>query len=95
MWTRGGRELVFRRGDSVMAATVDPVKGSTGTPALLFAGPFYSDPLWSATRSYDVTPDGQRFLLLKWPAGDVRRQVLVTTGWWPELKALVAAGDKP
>jgi len=95
MWTRGGRELVFRRGDSVMAVAVEPANGSTGTPALLFSGPYFSDPSWANSRSYDVSPDGQRFLLLKWPAGDVRRRVLVTTGWWPELKSLAAAGGKP
>ncbi len=92
LWTRGGRELVFRRGDSVMAVTVEPATGSVGTPANLFAGRYDSTPEWSAPRSYDVTPDGQRFLLLKWPEADVRRHVVVTTGWWPELQARVRGG---
>jgi serine/threonine-protein kinase len=90
VWTRGGRELVFRRGDSVMAVTVDPASGAAGAPTLLFAGPYQAVAEWSGSRSYDVTPDGERFLLLKWPTGSVRRQVVVTTGWFDELRARVA-----
>jgi len=94
LWTRGGRELVFRSGDSVMAATVAPGTGVTGTPAALFSGPYLSLSLWASPRSYDVTADGERFLLLKWPAGNNQRHVLVTTDWFPELRARVAAGSR-
>ncbi|MDX2120810.1 MAG: protein kinase [Gemmatimonadota bacterium] len=89
LWTRGGRELVFLRGDSIMAAAVDPGSGSVGAPALLFAGPYESGSTWSEARDYDVTPDGERFLLLKWPSGNQRRQVVVTTHWFEELRARV------
>jgi serine/threonine-protein kinase len=95
LWTRGGRELVFRRGDSVLAVAADPATGQTGTAALVFAGSYFSAPEWSRPRSYDVTPDGQRFLMLRWPTGEVRRRVRVTTGWWPELKARVDPGTRP
>ncbi len=95
IWTQGGREVVFRRGDTVMVAAVDPPRATVGTPAVLFAGRFNADPGWSQTRTYDVTPDGQRFLMLKWPDDGVRRQVLVTTGWWPELRVRVASGGQP
>ena len=41
----------------------------------------------------NVTPDsfsdGGRFLVLKWPSGTVRRQVLVATQWFGELRARV------
>jgi hypothetical protein len=35
---------------------------SAGTPHLLFEGPFRTD---GPSRSYDVTPDGQRFLMVQ------------------------------
>ena len=38
-WTRDGRELVYRNGDSVFAVTVDPTSGVTGRPTLLFRAP--------------------------------------------------------
>ncbi|HUF35721.1 MAG TPA: protein kinase [Gemmatimonadales bacterium] len=95
IWTRAGQELVFRRGDTVMVTAVDPATGTAGAPAMLFAGRFYADPGWSRVRTYDVTPDGQRFLMLGWPERDVRPQVHVTMGWWPELRARVGAGGRP
>ena len=92
IWTQQGRELVFRRGDTVMATTIDPATGIVGRPTVLFAGRFNADPGWSQTRTYDVTPDGRRFLMLRWPDDNVRRHVLVTTGWWPELRARMGSG---
>ncbi len=89
VWTRGGRELVFLRGDSVFTATVDPATGSVGAPTFLFAGAYESGATWADTRDYDVTPDGERFLLLKWPAGNLRRQVVVSTHWFDDLRARV------
>lgn len=94
IWTRGGRELVFRRGDSVMAVTVEPASGEVGAPTTLFAGPYPDEPNWSAPRSWDVTPDGQRFLLLRRPSGTVPRQVVVVTGWWQELRARMGGAEK-
>jgi len=94
IWTRGGRELVFRRGDSVMAVTVEPATGEVGTATTLFAGPYPDELNWSSPRSWDVTPDGQRFLLLRRPTGAVRRQVVVVTGWWQELRARMAGADQ-
>ena len=32
LWTRGGRELVYRKGDSVMAVTMDLQNGRSGPP---------------------------------------------------------------
>src|SRR6185503_19610212 len=61
LWTRGGRELVYRKGDSVMAATMDFAKGQIGQPVALFGGPYPDNPGWTRPRSYDVTADGERF----------------------------------
>ena len=35
-WTRGGRELVYRRGDAMLAASVDPSTGRADKPVELF-----------------------------------------------------------
>ncbi|HXI20258.1 MAG TPA: protein kinase, partial [Gemmatimonadales bacterium] len=58
MWTRGGRELVYRNADSVMAVSVDPEDGQSSAPRLLFAGPYPDNPGWTRPRSYDVSADG-------------------------------------
>jgi serine/threonine-protein kinase len=88
-WTRGGRELAFRRGDTVMVAAVDPVTGNAAKPTVLFSGPYKSMLDWTAPRSYDVTADGERFLMLRFPPGGARNRVNVVTNWFAELRQKV------
>jgi len=63
-WSRDGRSLYYRAGDSMMVA----LTGTTGTGLavtgrrLLFRGSFLSGDRF---RGYDVSPDGQRFYLLR------------------------------
>ncbi|HEV8456565.1 MAG TPA: protein kinase, partial [Gemmatimonadales bacterium] len=68
MWTRGGRELVYRKGDSMMTVSVDLQNGRSSAPRALFGGPYPDSPGWTRPRSYDVSRDGERFLLTKLPA---------------------------
>ncbi|MBI3403090.1 MAG: PD40 domain-containing protein [Acidobacteria bacterium] len=66
-WSKNGRELFFRSGDKMMAAPI-AAKGDgleLGTPALLFEGRFVTVTNPSGDAWYDVSPDGQRFIMLK------------------------------
>ena len=82
-WTRGGRELVYRSGDTLFAVTVDPRSGETGRPAPLFPYPYRAEGLsWS----YDAAPDGSRFLMVKLPPESAPRRVEVVLDWFGELK---------
>ena len=85
-WTKAGRELVYRNGRRVMAVSVDPVSGQLGSPVELFHGDFATD---GNTSSYDVTPDGERFLMLRRAAGAEPHQVIIVTNWFTELRRLV------
>jgi len=61
---------------------------SAGTPRVLFEGPFRTD---GPFRGYDVTPNGQRFLMVRevpQPQTRVTQMVLVQN-WFEELKRLV------
>ena len=89
MWTRGGRELVYRKGDSVMAVSVDVENGRSGPPRALFAGPYPDNPGWTRPRSYDVSRDGERFLMMKLPAEQSRPRIAVVLNWFAELRAKV------
>jgi len=82
-WTRGGRELVYQSGDSMFAVGVQPGSGETGRPVFLFAGSY---PAEFSTRNYDVTPDGQRFLMIKVPPESAPRRVDLVLNWFDELK---------
>ena len=89
MWTRGGQELVYRKGDSVMAASIDLQNGRSGVPRALFAGPYPDNPGWTRPRSYDVTRDGERFLMTKLPPAQSRPRIAVVLNWFDELRAKV------
>jgi serine/threonine-protein kinase len=89
MWTRGGRELVYREGDKVMVVDIDLATGSSGQPRLLFSGPYPSNQGWTRPRSYDVTPDGERFLLTRLPGEQPRPRIVVVLNWFEELSAKV------
>jgi Tol biopolymer transport system component len=82
-WTRGGRELVYRTDDSLVAVTVDPRSGETGRPTALFAYPYRPE---GQSWSYDAAPDGSRFLMVKLPPGSAPRRVDVGLNWFEELK---------
>ena len=87
MWTRGGQELVYRKGDSVMAVSFDLQTGRGGPPRALFAGPYPDNPGWTRPRSYDVTRDGERFLMTKLPAVKPTPRIAVVLNWFDELRA--------
>jgi Tol biopolymer transport system component len=89
MWTQGGRELVYRDGDNVMAVSIDLDTGASGPPRILFSGPYPDNPGWTRPRSYDVTPDGQRFLMTKRSGEQTRPRIVVVVNWFEELRAKV------
>ena len=74
-----------------------PVPGSASRPRTLFEGPyFFSDRLGAVgtLRTYDVTADGQRFLMMKDftpSAGGVvpQGQITVVLNWSEELRQRV------
>ncbi len=89
LWTRGGRELVYRKGDSVMSVTIDLENGASSEPRVLFSGPYPDSPGWTRPRSYDVSRDGERFLLMKLPENRPRPRIAIVLNWFDDLVARV------
>jgi eukaryotic-like serine/threonine-protein kinase len=87
-WTKGGAELIYRRGTGVFAAPFDAAAGRAGTPTLLFS--IAEDESSNRrTRGFDVSADGQRFLMTI-PADRSRSLPnVVVTEWLGELRAKV------
>ncbi len=83
--TRTGQEIFYRNGDKMMAVdiTTDPTF-TAGTPKLLFEGVYYS---YGPRAEYDVTPDGQKFLMIKTGEQQVT-ELNVIQNWFEELKRL-------
>jgi serine/threonine-protein kinase len=95
VWNPTGRELFYRSGDKMMAVYIATQPGfAAGKPRMLFEGPYLPTPLTAA--NYDVSLDGQRFLMLK-PSEQVQAaptQINVVLNWFEELKRRVPAGAK-
>jgi len=91
MWARNGRELFYRNGDKmmVMAVETQPVFAAS-KPKLLFEGHYE---MGTFPPGYDVSPDGQRFLMIK-PSEQEQAstQINVVQNWFDELHRLVPAG---
>ena len=89
VWARNG-ELFYRNGDQMMAVeiTTEP-SFSAGTPLLLFEGSYRCTAGFTVV--YDVTPDGQRFLMIKTerPGLGEQAQIHVVENWFEELKRVV------
>jgi serine/threonine-protein kinase len=102
VWSPTGRELFFVNRTSIMAVTVQFTPTfSPGNPTKLFDAPsIMLDGRFIATgthRTYDISRDGQRFLMIKENAGPSERDaplatMIVVQNWFEELKAKMAAG---
>jgi len=90
-WNRNGRELFYREGDKMMSVEINTQSGfSAGTPKPLFEGHYQT--LTASTPNYDISADGQRFLMLQ--AAEQSAQINVVLNWFEELKQKVPTGKK-
>jgi hypothetical protein len=94
LWARSGRELFYLDGNRVLMAV--PVRTtpsfSAGNPSKVF-DTRYAVP--QTGRTYDVSPDGRRFLMIKESATSDQNanatpaSMVVVLNWFEELKRLV------
>jgi Tol biopolymer transport system component len=94
VWNPNGRELFYRSGDKMMAVDIATQPSfASGKPRMLFEGQYSPAP--GTTPNYDVSPDGQRFLMIKpSEAGEAPTQINVVLNWFEELKQRVPTGKK-
>jgi serine/threonine-protein kinase len=95
-WRNDGREMYYEESvaDDRLAIRMMAVAISTtptltiGAPRMLFEGPFRRD---GGFRGYDVTPDGERFLMVRAVEQPTARisQIVFVQNWLEELKARV------
>jgi eukaryotic-like serine/threonine-protein kinase len=94
LWNRNGRELFYRSGDKMMAVDITTQPSfSAGKATVLFQSQYQTNPTMNA--NYDVSSDGQRFLMLK-PASAQEAaptQINIVLNWFEELKQKVPAGN--
>ncbi len=93
-WSGDGGELFYRNEDQMLGVSmVTKPTLEIGQPTLLFEGRYDRDDAASGNPNYDVTADGQRFVMVKGVEGSDQRQIQVVTNWFEKLKRLVSAGQ--
>ncbi len=92
-WSRDGGEIFYRVGTAMMSVPVQTEPMFVARqPRRLFEGPYIREPI-SAHPTYDVSPDGQRFLMVKTVVpGVVARRLQIVFGWLEDVKRQVPAG---
>jgi serine/threonine-protein kinase len=91
VWSRDGKELYYRCGKKVIAATIETeseFKVNRLEP--LFEGHYL---FRVDRRDYDVAPDG-RFLMIREPEESTSLGIHITLNWFEELKQLIAPNEK-
>jgi Tol biopolymer transport system component/aminoglycoside phosphotransferase (APT) family kinase protein len=87
-WRHDGRELFYVEGQQLTAVgvTTRPTF-SAGKTTSLFSNPM----LASASRAYDVTPDGQRFIVRERPPDERPLAIHVVHHWFEEFRTKAAS----
>lgn len=92
LWNHTGNELFYRNGNKMMAVSVATTPDPTlATPRVIFEGP-YSYGSTVALTNYDVSADGQRFLMVKGESGVAHLSVVLN--WFSELARMAPAGSR-
>ncbi len=86
LWTKGGRELVYRQGDALLASPFEPATGEPGISVELFRRPSDGQTYGGRTTQFDVSPDGQRFLLVIPQQQERASIVTLVLNWRRELE---------
>jgi hypothetical protein len=94
LWARNGRELFYVAPDGALMGVPVEARGSVwsaGSPMRLVEGRYFSGGEGTTVRQYDVSADGQRFLMMKEEARDTNAapSINVVQNWFEELKQRV------
>ena len=92
LWTKDGQELIYvsPTGALMRVGVSRGARWSATSPSIVVKEGYSTNPVWWG-RSYDVSPDGQRFLMIKEGVGGATppASLVVVQHWVEELKRLV------
>jgi len=96
LWARSGRELFYLAPDGALMMLPVEAHGTTwsaGAATKFVEGRYFTGAGNNVARQYDVSPDGQRFLMIKDAGGtdptSAPASLIVVQHWTAELKRLV------
>ena len=92
LWGPNAQELFYRSNAGLMVVPIETEPNfAAGTPEVAVENQYY---ISQAARSYDIAPDGQRFLFIKEGTGQTTEgqsgpQLILVQNWFEEVKRLV------
>jgi serine/threonine-protein kinase len=95
LWVRSGKELLYVGANGTLLRVPVEASGATwnnGTPTKLLEARYLTSAGASGGRTYDISPDGRRFLMIKASGTDALAAppaLIVVQHWDEELKRLV------
>ena len=88
VWAKNGGELFYRENRKLMSVPVrTQPEFSAGRPELLFEGQYDLEPFGADVSNYDVSNDGQRFIMIG--NAEQSQQINVVLNWFDELERRV------
>ncbi len=89
LWSKDGNELFFVDEDrGLLATSFEPASGRHQSPVGLFTIPA-EYPANASNNFYDVSSDGERFLMVRGLADAGLSEVYILTNWFEELRERV------
>jgi hypothetical protein len=94
VWARSGDELFYLALDgSIQGVRVDASSSwRSSTPAKVLQGDYVLPAGGNVGRTFDIAPDGKRFLMIKRGSGDTApapQRLIVVENWFEELRQRV------
>lgn len=79
VWSKSGKELFFRSGQKMVSAPIETGANgaSAGKSNILFEGRYLT--------GFDVSSDGERFLMVRSESGTMPKKLIVVLNWAAEL----------
>ena len=94
VWSRDGRELFYRDGTQLLVVrVVTKPTFIAEKPTVLFEESYATDPVFGGNPNYDVSLDGQRFLMVESTGAGESATVTLVQNWFQELERLVPTGN--
>jgi hypothetical protein len=102
VWRRSGGELFYRNNSKMMVVAINTAhEFRASAPKMLWEGNYSSGAGSScgmpgvASSNFDVTPDGQHFLMVRdEDAADAGKSIVVVLNWAEELKSRMSAATR-
>jgi serine/threonine-protein kinase len=94
LWARSGRELFYLAPGGLSSVIISPETAfKAGPPTVLIGRRYFAESAFIG-RTYDISPDGRRFLMIKESNAAGRPQIVIVQNWTEALKRFFTRAEQ-